>query len=127
MTTTLSDRELQVLKLFGAGLSGPEVKKAISAGGPLLSAKTMSTYVTRLKMKIALEEGLDPAKVNMPIAVLWGMRMGLIPTFKFPKEDPALEMAYILATQGNTETVKVEKGSDGVITIRITPQSKKEA
>lgn len=51
---TLSDRELQVLRLIGSGLGTAEIAAALA-----LSIKTVGTYRERLKVKLGAENALQ--------------------------------------------------------------------
>ncbi|MDP1543727.1 MAG: LuxR C-terminal-related transcriptional regulator, partial [Polycyclovorans sp.] len=51
---SLSDRELQVLRLLGTGLGTAEIAAALS-----LSMKTVGTYRERLKLKLGADNALQ--------------------------------------------------------------------
>ena len=65
--TLLSDRELQIFRLIAAGGGGTDIAKTLN-----LSAKTVSTYKTRILQKMQLSSAADLIRYAMKHGLLDG-------------------------------------------------------
>ena len=63
----LSDRDLQIFRLIAAGGSGTDIAKSLN-----LSAKTVSTYKTRILQKMQLTSAADLIRYAMKHGLLDG-------------------------------------------------------